>query len=99
LTWFSGFGPRWNGFFSSPAQPNQQTAGKILPSVGVALVPVKEATAPNSSSDQNTALMIRNSIKRLDYLLSENSIVGERDPDILVKTKRLRMNSSKYKSN
>ena len=76
--------------FSSLPNPNQQTAGKILPSVGVALVPVKEATAPNSSSDQNTALMIRNSIKRLDYLLSENSIVGERDPDILVKTKRLR---------
>ncbi|MEO6732748.1 MAG: hypothetical protein ABIN01_16115 [Ferruginibacter sp.] len=76
--------------FSSMPNSDQKTAGKILPSVGVALVPVKEATAPNNSSDQNTASLIRNSIKRLEYLVADNTIVGDRDPDILVKTKKLK---------
>lgn len=76
--------------FSSLPNPNQKTVGKILPSVGVTLVPVKEATVPNSSADQNTASVIRNSIKRLEYLLVENKIVGERDPDILAKSKKLK---------
>lgn len=76
--------------FSSLPNDTQKTAGKILPSVGVALVPVKEATAPNVSSDQNTASLIRNSIKRLEYLIADNTIVGDRDPDILNKTKRLK---------
>jgi hypothetical protein len=76
--------------FSSLPSETQKTAGKILPSVGVALVPVKEAAAPNSSSDQNTASLIRNSIKRLEYLVAENTIVGDRDADILNKTKKLK---------
>ena len=76
--------------FSSLPNPDQKTIGKILPSVGVAIVPVKEAAAPNSSSDQNIASLIRNSIKRLDYLIVENSLVGDRDIDILNKTKRLK---------
>lgn len=76
--------------FSSLPNTDQRTAGKILPSVGVALVPVKEAAAPNSSSDQNTASLVRNSIKRLEYLIAETTIVGDRDPDILLKTKKLR---------
>ena len=76
--------------FSSMSNPDQKTVGKILPSVGVALVPVKEATAPNISSDQNTASLIRNSIKRLEYLIADNTIVGERDPEILSKTKKLK---------
>lgn len=76
--------------FSSLPNPNQKTIGKILPSVGVALVPVKEAAAPNSSSDQNTASLIRNSIKRLEYLVAENTLVGDRDAEILTKTKKLK---------
>jgi len=76
--------------FSSLPNSNQQTAGKILPSVGVALVPVKEATSPNSSYEQNTATLIRSSIKRLEYLLTENKLVGNRDPDILNKSRKLR---------
>jgi hypothetical protein len=76
--------------FSSLPGSNQQTVGKILPSVGVSLVPVKEASAPNSNADQNTATLIRSSIKRLEYLLSENTLVGERDPDILNKSRKLK---------
>lgn len=76
--------------FSSLDNPSQQTAGKILPSVGVALVPVKEATAPQASYEQNSATLIRSSIKRLEYLLFENRLVGERDPDILNKSKKLK---------
>jgi hypothetical protein len=76
--------------FSSINNSGTQTAGKILPSVGVALVPVKEATAPASSFEQNSATLIRSSIKRLEYLLFENKLVGERDPDILNKSRKLK---------
>jgi hypothetical protein len=76
--------------FSSLPGSSEQTVGKILPSVGVSLVPVKEASAPNSNADQNTATLIRSSIKRLEYLLAENSLVGERDPDILNKSRKLK---------
>ncbi|MDN3657507.1 hypothetical protein QWZ08_17780 [Ferruginibacter paludis] len=76
--------------FSSLPGRSEQTAGKILPSVGVALVPVKEASAPNSSSDQNTATLIRNSIKRLEYLLADNTLAGEKDPNILTKSNKLK---------
>ncbi len=76
--------------FSSLPGDGQQTTGKILPSVGVALVPVKEATAPNNNYDQNTATLIRSTIKRLEYLLSDNTLVGDRDPDIINKSRKLK---------
>jgi hypothetical protein len=76
--------------FSSMSGEGQQTAGKILPSVGVALVPVKEATAPNSTYEQNSATLIRSSIKRLEYLLFENRLAGDRDPEILIKSRKLK---------
>lgn len=67
-----------------------QDIGKILPAVGLTMVPVKEAVAPNKIQEQNTASQIRSTIKRLEYMLSENAIIGDRDPDILAKTKKLR---------
>lgn len=76
--------------FSSLPGTGEQTTGKILPSVGVALVPVKEASAPNSSSDQSTATLIRNSIKRLEYLMADNTLVGSKDPNILIKSTKLK---------
>ncbi len=76
--------------FSSLGSGSQQTTGKILPSVGVALVPVKEATAPQASYEQNSATLIRSAIKRLEYLLFENRLIGDRDPDILTKSRKLK---------
>lgn len=76
--------------FSSLPSTSQQTTGKILPSIGVALVPVKEATSPNNNYDQNTATLIRSSIKRLEYLLADNVLTGDRDPDILSKSRKLK---------
>ena len=76
--------------FSSMSGSSQQTTGKILPSVGVALVPVKEASSPVSVYDQNSASLIRSSIKRLEYLLFENKLVGDRDPEILNKSRKLK---------
>lgn len=64
--------------------------GRVLPSVGVSLVPVKEAVAPAKTFDQNQASLIRSSIKRLDYMLRDNSLVGERDAQILVKANKLK---------
>ncbi|AXY73026.1 hypothetical protein D3H65_03150 [Paraflavitalea soli] len=74
---------------SSTSTGAQQT-GKILPSVGVSLVPIKEAVAPQKVFDQNQASSIRSSIKRLDYMLQDNAVVGERDPDISKKTAKLK---------
>ena len=70
--------------------PNTQDIGKILPAVGLTLVPVKEAVAPNKIQEQNTASQIRAAIKRLEYMQSENSNVGDRDPELLAKTKKLK---------
>ncbi len=46
---------------------NEQTkrTGLILPSVGLVLSPIKEASAPNKNAEQNQATLVRSSIKRL----------------------------------
>ena len=67
-----------------------QNTGKVLPSVGVALVPIKEAVVPAKVVDQNQASLIRSSIKRLEYMMTDNSLVGEKDPDIIQKTTKLK---------
>ena len=48
------------------------------------------AVAPNKVYDQNSASLVRTSIRRLEYLLSDNVLFGEKDPDIVQKTIRLR---------
>jgi len=67
-----------------------QNTGKVLPSVGVALVPVKETTAPPKTIEQNQATLIRSSIKRLEYILFDNQLIGDKDPDVLKKTAKLK---------
>ena len=79
-----------SGAVLSSLPGDNQAASKIMPSVGVALVPVKEAAAPLNNYDQNTATLIRSSIKRLEYLLADNMLVGERDPEILNKSRKLK---------
>lgn len=76
--------------FSSASSPSAQNTGKILPSAGVALVPVKEAVAPTKTAEQNSASLIRSSIKRLEYQLHENSLTGEKDMDIVKKINKLK---------
>ena len=51
---------------------------------------IKEAAVPNKSVDQNQASMIRTSIKRLEYILYDNQLLGERDWSITQKTNKLR---------
>ncbi|MFN5134942.1 MAG: hypothetical protein ACK5DG_06450 [Chitinophagaceae bacterium] len=75
---------------STSSKENVTNAGRILPSIGVTLVPVKEAVTSNKQFDQNSASLVRSSIRRLDYLLSDNILIGEKDPDIVSKTTRLR---------
>lgn len=69
---------------------NAENIGKILPSVGLTLVPVKEGVAPNKVQQQNTASQIRAEVRRLEYVLEENTLSSERDPEVLNKSKRLR---------
>ena len=76
--------------FSSLPTDGQKTAGKILPGVGVAMVPVKESVAPNKQAEQNSAAVVRSSIKRLEYNLQNNSLLGEEDPDINAKAQNMR---------
>lgn len=75
---------------STAATPSKANIGKIFPSVGLTLVPVKEAVAPNKVQEQNTASQLRGITKRLEFLLSENQLIGERDPEIVAKTQKLR---------
>jgi hypothetical protein len=67
-----------------------KNTGKVLPSVGLTLVPVKEAVSPVRVQEQNTASQIRAAIKRLEYMFSEAALVGERDPEIISKMKKMR---------
>lgn len=75
---------------SSSSGANEKKIGTIMPSVGVSLVPFKEAVAPQKVTEQNQASGIRTAIKRLEYMVSDNSLVGERDPDISKKTNKLK---------
>jgi len=76
--------------FSSASTAGAQTAGKILPSAGVALVPVKETVAPPKNAEQNSASLVRSSIKRLEYMERENSLTGEKDMEIVKKINKLK---------
>jgi hypothetical protein len=76
--------------FSSAASQDAKTAGTILPSVGVALVPVKEAVAPQLTAEQNQAGLVRSSIKRLEYTQRDNALVGEKDMEITKKIANLK---------
>ena len=67
-----------------------KNTGKVLPSVGLTLVPVKEAVSPVRVQEQNTASQIRAAIKRLEYMFSEAALVGERDLEIISKMKKMR---------
>lgn len=75
---------------NTSSNKSSQNTGKVLPSVGVALTPIKEATAPNKSVEQNQASVVRSAIKRLNYMLHDNIVIGEKDPDISRKTTKLR---------
>lgn len=76
--------------FSSASSQDAKTAGTILPSVGVALVPVKEAVAPQLTAEQNQAGLVRSSIKRLEYTKRDNALVGEKDMEITKKITALK---------
>lgn len=75
---------------STSDDKNAQRNGKILPSVGLALVPIKEASVPNKAVDQNQAAAIRTSIKRLEYMVQDNQLIGDKDPDIVKKNNKLK---------
>jgi hypothetical protein len=75
---------------STSSSEEAKRTGKILPSVGLAMVPIKEAAVPNKAVDQNQAALIRTSIKRLEYIARDYMLIGERDPDITKKTVKLR---------
>ena len=76
--------------FSSLPSAGAQTAGRFFPGAGVALVPVKETVAPQKIAEQNSASLVRSSIKRLEYQIHENHLTGEKDPDIVKKINKLR---------
>lgn len=75
---------------NTSSSESAQKTGKVLPSVGVALVPIKEATAPTKVVEQNQASLVRQTIKRLEYMLTDNSIIGDKDPDVAKKVAKLK---------
>ena len=64
--------------------------GLILPSVGLILTPLKEASSPVKTAEQNQATLIRSSIKRLEYVIQDNALIGDKDPDLVQKISKLR---------
>ena len=75
---------------STSQSESSKNVGKVMPSVGVALVPVKEAVSPVKNYEQNSAAQVRTSIKRLEYSLQDNALNGEQDGEILNKINKLR---------
>ena len=75
---------------STSTDEGSRQVGKILPSIGLSIVPVKEAVSPQRVYDQNQASLVRTSIKRLEYRLYDNGLIAERDPGIIQKTNQLK---------
>ncbi|GAC1421468.1 MAG: hypothetical protein NVS1B13_21510 [Flavisolibacter sp.] len=75
---------------STSNNENSKRTGLILPSIGVALSPIKEATAPTKTAEQNQATLIRSSIKRLEYVQQDNQLIGEKDPELILKMNKLK---------
>jgi hypothetical protein len=75
---------------STSENEESKRTGLILPSVGLVLSPLKEATAPTKNTEQNQAALVRSSIKRLEYVLQDNKLIGEKDPDLTQKMGKLK---------
>lgn len=75
---------------STSNNDESKRTGLILPSVGLVLSPLKEATAPNKNTEQNQAALVRSSIKRLEYVLQDNRLLGEKDPNISQKMAKIK---------
>lgn len=75
---------------STSNNDNTKRTGAIMPGVGLVLTPIKEAAAPQRSTEQNQATLVRASIKRLEYILEDNALLGEKDPGISAKIAKLR---------
>lgn len=78
------------GTIISSTNNNNNSLGKVLPGIGVAMVPVKEAVAPPKNQEQNTTTQIRAVIKRLEYMQVDNTLVGNRDPEVSGKIQRMK---------
>lgn len=75
---------------STSNDDQSKRTGLILPSVGLVLSPLKEATAPTKNAEQNQATLVRSSIKRLEYILQDNQLTGEKDPDLSQKMAKIK---------
>lgn len=79
-----------SGTVISAMDKNNNAAGKVLPSIGVVLLPIKEASAPNKNVEQNQATLLRSTIKRLEYIMNDNTLMGDRDQAVAAKTETLK---------
>ena len=75
---------------STSNNDQSKRTGLILPSVGLVLNPIKEASAPNKTAEQNQATLLRASIKRLEYVLQDNQLVGEKDNELTQKSLKIK---------
>jgi hypothetical protein len=75
---------------STSKDEQAKRTGLILPGIGVVISPIKEATAPNKTAEQNQATLLRSSIKRLEYVLQDNALAGEKDPNLAQKSAKIK---------
>jgi hypothetical protein len=75
---------------STSKDEDTKRTGAIMPGVGLVMTPIKEATAPVRTTEQNQAALVRASIKRLEYVVQDNSLLGDKDPLIAARISKLR---------
>jgi len=95
-TWRSGFDittattTTTGTVLSATINDNKVVTPKILTGTGVVSLPIKEAVAPQKTVEQNQAALLRSNIKRLEYVLFDNKLSGDRDQNIAAKTELLK---------
>jgi hypothetical protein len=75
---------------STSKDEQAKRTGLILPGIGVVISHIKHATAPNKTAEQNQATLLRSSIKRLEYVLQDNALAGEKDPNLAQKSAKIK---------
>ncbi|WP_300602318.1 hypothetical protein [Niabella sp.] len=75
---------------STTVNNNKVATPKVLAGAGVLAIPIREATAPPKTVEQNQAGQLRANIKRLEYVVFDCKLSGDRDPNIAAKTETLK---------
>ncbi|SDC05097.1 hypothetical protein [Niabella drilacis] len=95
-TWRSGFDittattTTTGTVISTTVNNNKVATPKVLAGAGALAIPIREAAVPSKTVEQNQAGQLRANIKRLEYVVFDCKLSGDRDPNIASKTETLK---------